>query len=160
MAALDICMRPRIVQFLTLKARWDRGNWGPLLLGWFAGTELLSYKWVWGSRTDYLCLGKSFCNTALDEDQEKWQPSFPSQGETVASNQDWDEGELRISWYHPPGIEHLGWGFQNTTLKHKEMAQDICLGVGFLEYRVILYLVFWGISILFSIVVIPAYFLK
>ena len=32
---------------------------------------------------------------------------------------------------------------------------DICPGVGLLDHMVVLYLVFWGTSILFSIVIIP-----
>ena len=47
-------------------------------------------------------------SATLGGDQERWQPSFLSQVETVASNWDREESELRSSWLDLPGIEYLG----------------------------------------------------
>ena len=51
----------------------------------------------------------------------------------------------------------LQWTYRGMYLFEWMFCQDICWGVGLLDHMVVLYLVFWGTSILFSIIVVPIY---
>ena len=51
----------------------------------------------------------------------------------------------------------LQWRLEYTYLLKSWFSLDRCLGVGLLDVMVVLFLVFWGIAILFSTVVAPIY---
>ena len=73
---------------------------------------------------------------------------------------------LKAVWIHLPVDEDLrcfhvlaivNSAAVNTYLFEWMFCLDVCPGVGLPDYMVVLYLVFWGTSILFSIVVVPIY---